>query len=395
MRVVYLTHYAELYGANRGLLDMMDALRAGHGVLPHVLLPHAGPMVDELVRREIPFAIIPWEPWTSRPIYMGGPHHRLQQWWRHRQRRRARRAGNAAAIPGLSAICREWNVELIHVNSSVIGLGQALSCDLGVPWVWHVRELLGPHFGHVPDGGTKGFGQRLRSANAVIGVSQAVRHHLQAIAGKELPVHVVPNAVFTSEEQAAIALEAHDRWSRMQPFRFILTGVFHASKGQLEAVEAIAGLHGEGHDVHLTLAGGGDDAPVRNRIAELGIPHLVTITGYVQHPMPFYLDAHCALTCSRHEAFGRVTLEALSSGIPVIGHRSGGTPELISDGRNGFLYRSHAQLLDHMRTLVRDHALAQHMGTQALASAANGQTITDMAAQVARVYSAIGAPRPS
>ena len=44
------------------------------------------------------------------------------------------------------------------------------------------------------------------------------------------------------------------------------------------------------------------------------------------------------LVCSRSEAFGRVTLEAMLHSIPVIGSRSGGTPELINDHQTGLLY---------------------------------------------------------
>jgi len=42
--------------------------------------------------------------------------------------------------------------------------------------------------------------------------------------------------------------------------------------------------------------------------------------------------------CSRLEAFGRVTVEYLRRGRPVIGTRSGGTPEIVDDGVTGLLY---------------------------------------------------------
>ena len=42
--------------------------------------------------------------------------------------------------------------------------------------------------------------------------------------------------------------------------------------------------------------------------------------------------------CSRAEAFGRVTVEAMKLGLPVIGAARGATPELVRDGWNGLLY---------------------------------------------------------
>ena len=37
------------------------------------------------------------------------------------------------------------------------------------------------------------------------------------------------------------------------------------------------------------------------------------------------------------EPFGRVILEAMASGKPVVGTASGGTPELVQEGQTGFL----------------------------------------------------------
>jgi glycosyltransferase involved in cell wall biosynthesis len=42
--------------------------------------------------------------------------------------------------------------------------------------------------------------------------------------------------------------------------------------------------------------------------------------------------------CSRCEAFGRVTVEAMKLGLPVIAANTGGSPELVQHGINGLLY---------------------------------------------------------
>lgn len=389
MRAAYLTHYAELYGANRGLLDLMTALRDAHGVRPHVLLAAPGPFTAVLESRSIPYAVVPWKPWVAGQVYMGGLHHRFMQWLGHRQRRRERERINASALPALVQQCRQWQVDLVHVNSSVIGLGPALSNALQKPWVWHVRELIGLHYGFVPDGGARALATKLRTADAVIAVSDAVRRELQAQAGGRLPVHMVHNSVRAEAGINERNAQADRRWAHTMPFHFVLVGVFHASKGQLEAVDAIAQLRAEGLDVKLTLVGGGDDTAVRDRIARRGVVPHVELTGYVDDPTAIYQQAHCMLMCSRHEAFGRVTVEAMSSGLPVIGHRSGGTPELIDHGRNGFLYEADADLVDHMRSLVTDPERARRMGEEALRSPAVARTIAHMAADVARIYSAM------
>jgi glycosyltransferase involved in cell wall biosynthesis len=389
MKVAYLTHYAELYGANRCMMDLLLQAREAHGVEPHVLLATDGPLTAELERHGIPHAVIPWQPWVDRHVYMGGPHHRLMQRFRRWRKERARSAHNAALLPKLVAQARAWSIELLHVNSSVIGMGGALAQELDVPWIWHVRELFGLHYGYQADGGPRAFARALRGADAVIAMSGAVRAELRRQAGSDLPVQVVYDGVYTAAQARDLAARGQERWSRTAPFRFVLVALFHPSKGQLDAVEALAEVRGRGADAQLVLVGGGPSDPVVQRIRELGLGAHVKLTGFVPDAREHILAAHCALSCSRHEAYGRATLEALSSGIPVIGHASGGTPELIDHRRTGLLYLRPDELCDHMLQLCDDPQWAWHMGQAAMEGFAAQRSIEAMADEVVRVYWAV------
>ena len=78
--------------------------------------------------------------------------------------------------------------------------------------------------------------------------------------------------------------------------------------------------------------------------------------GYVENTLPLIRGADVLLMCSRYDAFGRVTVEAMKLGKPVIGAKSGGTTELISEGFNGLLYTSgdHMELTGKIRYMY-DH----------------------------------------
>lgn len=55
---------------------------------------------------------------------------------------------------------------------------------------------------------------------------------------------------------------------------------------------------------------------------------------------PYREKTDIALMCSRNEALGRVTIESMLGECFVIGAKSGGTCELIKDGKTGSLYES-------------------------------------------------------
>ena len=84
------------------------------------------------------------------------------------------------------------------------------------------------------------------------------------------------------------------------------------------------------------------------RIAQKGIDiTIIRRKSYVPvsytHLDVLFRKASGYLMCSKNEAMGRVTVEALFNGCPVIGYDGGGTPEIIKDGINGFLFKTPEQ----------------------------------------------------
>jgi len=76
---------------------------------------------------------------------------------------------------------------------------------------------------------------------------------------------------------------------------------------------------------------------------------------------------------SRSEAMGRVLIEAMAAGKPVIGSRVGGIPGVITDGYDGFLFESENidALADKMIILLSNEELRKRMGKNALSSVKN------------------------
>ena len=90
----------------------------------------------------------------------------------------------------------------------------------------------------------------------------------------------------------------------------------------------------------------------------------VEMLGYVNDPYAIHQKADAVLMCSKSEGMGRVTLEAMIFGNPVIGFNGGGTPELIEDGVDGFIYHTDEnELAQKMEQLVNDSDFAFNCST--------------------------------
>ncbi|MBZ5639532.1 MAG: N-acetyl-alpha-D-glucosaminyl L-malate synthase BshA [Acidobacteriia bacterium] len=89
--------------------------------------------------------------------------------------------------------------------------------------------------------------------------------------------------------------------------------------------------------IRLLILAGGDFAPYRPLAEALGIEPRVTVLASVPD-IENYLDAaDLGLYTSDHESFGLSILESMFHRLPVLATRTGGVPEVVADGENGFL----------------------------------------------------------
>ena len=109
--------------------------------------------------------------------------------------------------------------------------------------------------------------------------------------------------------------------------------------------------------------------------------------GFKKEVTAEYHRADAVLMCSRDEGMGRVTVEAMSYGKPVLGYRGGATPELLTDEVDGFLYENDAQgLAEKMDLLLKDPDRARTMGKAGQQKAIQQYTVQKYVDQVYDIF---------
>jgi glycosyltransferase involved in cell wall biosynthesis len=352
MRVCFISHSANRQGADRSLLETVQVVQR-NGVGCHVLVPTKGPLIDDIRKLDISYTIWPYYWWVfkdSDPLWKRGLKYLYTILW-------------LSLLPLLCLKIRRLKFDLIYTNTAVTPLGGLIAFLLRKPHIWHLREFVEEDhklrffFGPQITGFLLNFLGTFFIAN-----SRAVADKFQKIIPND-KLKVIYQGVGINRG----TLSEIKRDVSPDRFRCILIGRLQKSKGQEVAIKAVGNLVQQGFDIELWVVGDGEK-DYRTKLESLvdaeGLKKNVRFFGYVKHPLPLVQNCDVLLMCSANEAFGRVTVEGMKAGLPVIGARAGGTSELILDGFNGFFFEpeNHMELGEKIRYFIENKELVQTMG---------------------------------
>jgi spore coat protein SA len=130
--------------------------------------------------------------------------------------------------------------------------------------------------------------------------------------------------------------------------------------------------------------------------SSLGIEGNVTWTGALEDPVEDGAFAAAQVVCQLstwQEAFGFTLIEAMSYGVPVIATRTGGIPEIVRHGANGFLVpiNDPNSTSESILMLLRDCSLREKMGR---AARSDVKLMFDVRETAEKYLKQLGIPRP-
>ena len=135
-------------------------------------------------------------------------------------------------------------------------------------------------------------------------------------------------------------------------------------KGLEYLVTASDLLAQKGLDFELLFVGKDGQGELAQGVARAASRDRIKLTGPIPEPWGIMKTFDCLVVPSLQEAMGRVTLEAMACGVPLVVTDVGGLPEVVEDGKNGLVVPSKnpQRLAEAIATLLGDESLRKQFG---------------------------------
>lgn len=359
------TDWDEVEGSTASLVNMIHATR--DTVHPIVLLSHHGKVENYLHELGIETVVAPFfYLWEQPKRLITALHHPT------RATLYRRLTLNGQCCRKVVQQLNNQRIDIVHSNTTVADIGVLFAQRLNAKHVWHIRESL-EHLNIHPYGGMQRLRHLIEQADARIVISNALRNHWQLPKENTFVIH---DAIFPSLPQ--------NIETRRQKQILFCAAELNDFKGTSLAVEAFCKANLD--DYRLVLTGNCSkpyQTQLLNLAAEYNMSDKLDFVGYQNNMEPFYCSSSAFLMCSKFEGLGRVTLEAMAYGCPVVALATGGTTDFIHDGETGWFFTTAdecAKLLQQITSSDNSHLVqsARELIASEYTESVYGQHITNL-----------------
>ncbi len=286
------------------------------------------------------------------------------------------------AIEETAQIIRKGHVKVVHNNTTYAHTGALAARLAGIPYVWHIRENIAAQgFCFMEEGKAR---ELFSQAAGVAAVSAYVASCYRGLSPSRTQV------IYDGVDVRKYVRRDKELF-RGNCVSILLAGVVTPLKRQEDLVEAAGFLKKWGIPFRVRFAGSGEGdymSFLGRRVKELGLEHEVEFCGRQDSLEKYYQEADIVAVCSGAEAFGRTTVEAQLAGCLVAGARAGATPELIEDGKTGFLYQcgDSRELAEKIRQALQNPEEAGRMARRGQLHALAHYSLERCTEQVLELY---------
>ena len=184
-------------------------------------------------------------------------------------------------------------------------------------------------------------------SNKIVVISKALESKVLRFVNDEQKISVIYNDIdgknikyYGREKKGAINI--------------LIAGTISVTKGQEFVINQMSILEKEGISFKVIFAGKGDFnyiEELKKKVHTIGLSQHIKFAGHVHDLEEIRKEMDICIVPSVSEAFGRVTIEAMLSGMVVVAYNGGANSELINHGVTGFLYNNDKEFCEILKNL--------------------------------------------
>lgn len=356
INILYLHAGAEMYGADKVLLDLVKNIDKKE-YKPIVILPCEGILVEELRNLGIHTEVLPYPILRRKYFNIKGILGYVRDYFKY------------ARI--LLEKSRKYKVDIVHTNTAAVLEGIYLSKKMSIPQLWHIHEII------VKPRLIFKFTSFLiaRTSKAVITVSTAVKNHLEDsnYFKNKNNIHVIYNGVdseyFNPENECEYLYNEFNIPSNAKIVGMI--GRVNSWKGQYDFLEALNIVMSKNEDVYAVIVGSSFEGEewrmdeLRKKISESPCKNRIIQKDYrSDNKNLFTMFDVLVLPSTNPDPLPTVVLEGMASGCPIVGYGHGGICEMVEENGNGLLaeVRNTADLAEKILMIINNDDMRSTMG---------------------------------
>lgn len=381
MKILYIAHDSSLIGgANRALVELIYEMKK-NSIEVCVLVPNKGELTDKLDEMNVKFIIFNFGWWA----YHKG-NNKFVNMLRY-IKITISQIDVRFRIGKLLKKLNNMDIDVIHTNSSIINIGAIISRKMNIKHIWHIREFGEEHLNMMFIYGVKRSREYMeKNSEVLVAISHSLADKYNRLLRNSKKVKIIYDGVSRKY------LNYNFKNTEKGYLNLIMVANIQKGKGQLELLDQIEKLKNQKFNINLKLIGGiGEEQYyklVKEKVDSLDDVVLLGSISSIDDINRFRTWADCEIVCSSNEAFGRVTVEAMMSCLPVIAKDSGANTELIKNKINGIIYRSDIDdsLMEGIKYMYDNNNELMSMGMRGYKIASENYTSENNASQIFEVY---------
>ena len=296
-------------------------------------------------------------------------------------------------VSRLAKRSHDARIDLLHAHTPRSAMIASLvSRKMGIPWVYHVHSPTVRDSTRRLQNWINDWVERLslRSASGIITVSKSLRREMLRRGWPRTRLVTIANGVAEQEPIFAIDRIEQSSWT------LGMVALIRPRKGIEVLLQAFREVLRSNPEVRLNVIGSFETPEYESQVIaltkELGIESAVRWKGFTRDVNSAIRELDALVLPSLFgEGMPMVVLEALAVGVPVVATRVEGTPEVIRDGREGYLAEpsNPKSLARTIERLISDRHAWCRMSQQAWNRHQESFSDVRMAQRVAHTYKKI------